>query len=69
MKYYEDNRYDKNKIVTHDNYSLDAINCNYLQDINDKINKFDVICIDEIQFFNDAYIYCNKWQIKIRLLK
>ena len=61
IKYSEDNRYDKHKVVTHDKISSDAINCSSLEKLDNIVINYDVICIDEIQFFNDAYIYCDKW--------
>ena len=32
-----------------------------MYDIEPIINKYDVICIDEIQFYKDAHIFCDKW--------
>ena len=61
FKPYTDNRYSENKIVTHDNNQYDAIKCEKLQDIEKLINDYEVICIDEIQFYSDAAEYCDKW--------
>ena len=61
IKYFNDNRYSENKIVTHDNNQYDAIKCEKLQDIEKLINDYEVICIDEIQFYSDAAEYCDKW--------
>lgn len=38
-----------------------TINCEYLYEIDNVIKNYDVILIDEIQFFNDAPQYCDKW--------
>ena len=48
-------------ILTHDNNSYNAVKCFKLSDIEQNILKYDVICIDEIQFYEDANIYCDKW--------
>jgi len=61
VKYKADIRYDKKKVVTHDGIKITAIICEYLYEIDSIINKYDVICIDEIQFYKDAHIFCDKW--------
>ena len=63
VKYAHDTRYHKEKIVTHDNIMVDALVCEYLYQIDDQINSYDVILVDEIQFYKDAHIYCDKWAI------
>jgi len=60
VKYSKDNRYSTNQIITHDAVSYTAYNCSELSEINN-MQQYDVICIDEIQFFENAAIYCNKW--------
>lgn len=74
VKYAEDNRYtDENYIATHDRVmsTEKAVSVYYLADTENAIlNKsdkplnledFDVICIDEIQFYPDKLAYCQKW--------
>tara|TARA_B100000674_G_C37468588_1_gene745928 strand:- start:33 stop:560 length:528 start_codon:yes stop_codon:yes gene_type:complete len=61
IKYSKDTRYDKNNIITHDSLEYQAKNCTLLKEIDEIINDYDVICIDEVQFYEDAYIYCDKW--------
>lgn len=61
VKYKHDTRYDNKSIVTHDNIKLDAIVCEYLYEIDHLVKNYDVICIDEIQFYKDAHIFCDKW--------
>lgn len=83
VKKSSDNRYNENKIETHDKkynniknqkivddvyiyeiedgIEINTINCDYLYEINETVKKYDVVLIDEIQFFNDAPIYCDKW--------
>ena len=64
VKYENDNRYSKSQIVTHskiESNDKNIINCKYLHDIEDIIQNYDVICIDEVQFYEDADIFCDKW--------
>lgn len=61
IKYKNDNRYSQNEVVTHNNIKVNAVNCECLEEFDQKVNMFDVICIDEVQFYNDADIYCDKW--------
>jgi len=63
IKYAKDDRYDTNEamIVTHDKLSYRAVATLRLSELDQYINNFDVICIDEIQFYPDASEYCDKW--------
>jgi len=61
IKHDSEDRYDKNKIVTHNLFQQDAKSCTKLQQFDKEVYNFDVILIDEIQFYDDAYIYCDKW--------
>ena len=61
VKYKKDNRYSTNKIVTHDGTNINAISCILLEEIDSYVINYDVICIDEIQFYKDAPAYCEKW--------
>lgn len=54
-----DARYDKNKIVTHDKKMKDAVVVYKLEDVD--VIDFDVIGIDEGQFFPDIYETTKKW--------
>lgn len=60
-----DNRYNNEEnmdiLYTHDGKSIKASLCYDLKDIDNIIKNYDVICIDEIQFFNNAHIYLDKW--------
>jgi thymidine kinase len=71
IKYAKDDRYDSNEatIVTHDKISYRAIACLRLADLDQYINDFDVICIDEIQFYPDAAIYCDKWANRGKIIE
>jgi len=61
VKYSKDNRYSDKQIVTHDNLRYDAISCNELKDIKNIIDEYEVICIDEIQFYIDGAHYADLW--------
>ena len=66
IKYKNDDRYSKYHIVTHSQYKVDTISCKMLWELNDIINNYDVILIDEIQFYKDASYICDQWaNIKI----
>lgn len=63
VKYAKDTRYGGSEelLITHDQLSYKATSCNKLEEIKDIINEYDVICIDEIQFYPDASHYCDLW--------
>jgi thymidine kinase len=63
VKHKDDNRYDPEYVVTHDKQKLKAICTKNLQDIitNKNIVGAEVICIDEIQFYEDAADICDLW--------
>jgi thymidine kinase len=62
-----DTRYHTDKIITHNNEIIDEIPIisvkEYLEEAEKLIdlNSFDVICIDEGQFYPDTVEFCNKW--------
>jgi thymidine kinase len=60
VKYIDDNRYDQNNVVTHNGIKVEAVTCRYLFDIEDYVKKYNVICIDEVQFYKDAPAFCEK---------
>ena len=47
-----DTRYRKNKIVSHNNNSMDSVIIKKTEDLFDIGNKYDVVGIDEAQFFD-----------------
>ena len=61
IKYKNDVRYDPFRVVTHDGIKVEAIVCNLLAEVDTKIQNYDVICVDEVQFYKDADIYLDKW--------
>lgn len=75
----KDKRY-LNHITHNKNFSFDENNeigfgikinklfCNYLFEVDKDIKNYDVIFIDEIQFFKDNYIYCEKWANEGKLI-
>lgn len=71
VKYQGDNRYtDQNYIATHDQIfsSEEAISCEKLSELTEDLEEFDVICIDEIQFFADKLQFCQKWRSKGKIV-
>lgn len=61
IKYKDDNRYCEDKIVTHNLIQEDAFSCTNLSEYDSLVNDYDIILIDEIQFYKDSSIYCDKW--------
>ena len=61
IKFFADKRYsDKSEVVTHDLIKYDSIDCKNLRDSYDKIKDYDVIGIDEGQFFPDLVEVCEE---------
>jgi len=57
VKYDKDNRYSFDNVVTHNNIKVSAISCNFLNNLEIPAET-QIICIDEIQFYTDAYDFC-----------
>ena len=57
IKYAKDKRYNSECIATHDQQTLHAINADRLGDLD--ISNYDVIGIDEGQFFPDVVHFCE----------
>ena len=59
----KDNRYSEDKIVTHNQLSYPCISVKTLQDVNENYNiqpyNFNTVCLDEIQFMDNAQMYDN----------
>ena len=61
IKYSGDQRYsDKSEVVTHDFIKYDSINCCNLTDSMDVLKRYDVVGIDEGQFFPDLVEVCEE---------
>lgn len=56
-----DNRYNMNKVINHDGEGKDAIICSNLAEIDQIVQDYDVIGIDEGQFFSDIVEICDSW--------
>ena len=63
IKYRGDKRYSVKEVITHNGIKVNAYSCECLWELecNNTLNLYDVVCIDEIQFYPDAHIYCDKW--------
>lgn len=59
LNYNEDTRYSLEVMCTHDKTGLPCTFVNKLFEIED-ISEFDVICINEAQFFEDLVPFCKK---------
>jgi thymidine kinase len=53
IKFIEDTRYDVQSIATHDNLKRQAVAVKQISEVGDDWKSFDVIGIDEGQFFTD----------------
>ena len=63
IKYANDQRYDGSEamLVTHDQISYRATSCHCLAEVTALVQNYDVICVDEIQFYPDASHFCDAW--------
>ena len=61
VKFYADQRYSqKSEVVTHDLIKYDSINCKILRNSFDTFKEYDLIGIDEGQFFADLVEVCEE---------
>eukprot|EP00043_Microstomoeca_roanoka_P008601 m.82725 g.82725 ORF g.82725 m.82725 type:complete len:253 (-) comp14314_c2_seq1:39-797(-) len=59
IKYAKDNRYSLDGVVTHDMQQSAAVCCSKLSEVEEKAKEFDVLGIDEGQFFPDIVDFCE----------
>jgi len=58
-----DSRYGNDVMMTHSGIKEhDIINAKELRDLSNRIERFDIILIDEGQFFPDIYETCLEWR-------
>ncbi|XP_022317984.2 thymidine kinase, cytosolic-like isoform X2 [Crassostrea virginica] len=60
VKYSKDDRYDKEGIATHDRQTLAAIPADILEQVKAEAENYEVIGIDEGQFFKDIVEFCDE---------
>jgi thymidine kinase len=51
----------RGRVITHDRQALVAVPCMRLADVGNIVHAFDVIGVDEGQFFPDVVEQCEKW--------
>lgn len=59
IKYENDKRYDDNDVSTHDRQTYKAISATQLCHLKSRLEEFEVIGIDEGQFFPDVVEFCE----------
>ena len=69
IKYKEDDRYSKTNIVTHNNRTISATITNKLINMDHLIENYDVILIDEIQFYEDGAFMADTWANKGKIVE
>lgn len=65
IRYYKDNRYNNNKLATHDSIMIDAVSSNgnsLLDTVKNipNISMVDALFFDEIQFYPDGATVCDQ---------
>jgi len=60
VKYAKDQRYDESGIATHCGQVLPAVSANKLSELQEMAGEYDVIGIDEGQFFPDIVSWCEE---------
>ena len=60
IKYSNDTRYSENCVATHDQQMIEAVSCKDLLDVQQKAEEFEIIGIDEGQFFDNLVVFCEE---------
>ena len=60
IKYAKDTRYSDKCVATHDQQTIEAVSCESLLDVEDKCHDFEVIGIDEGQFFSEIVEFSER---------
>ena len=60
LKYSNDKRYSETQIITHGKFKYDSLTCLHLKEKKEIIKEYDVIGIDEGQFFDDLVTFCDE---------
>uniref|UniRef100_A0A1B6CY01 Thymidine kinase n=1 Tax=Clastoptera arizonana TaxID=38151 RepID=A0A1B6CY01_9HEMI len=68
FRYAKDDRYSKTEIATHDRCSLPAVSAVALSQYENEMDDFEVIGIDEGQFFPDVVEFCEKMANKGKIV-
>ena len=68
IKYANDNRYSEDCVSTHDKQMIKAIACTQLYDVAEQVKDFEVIGIDEGQFFDDIIEFSEEMANKGKII-
>ena len=60
IKYANDNRYSDKSVSTHDKQQIEAVSCENINDIEEIAKKYEIIGIDEGQFFDDIVEFSER---------
>ena len=60
IKYGKDKRYSETAVATHDGTEMEAVSASTLEEVKRQALGFDVIGIDEGQFFPDIVSFCDQ---------
>jgi thymidine kinase len=63
VNYQADQRYGQNRVASHDGEFNEALTISYMSEVDNLISqqKYNVLVIDEAQFFPDLFQYVTKW--------
>lgn len=68
IKFDGDSRYEVEKVTTHDKITVDALKTDLLSKLDKEVNSYDVVCIDEVQFYSDAPFFLDHWATKGKII-